>query len=213
MCDCPASGGGEEKNLAVTPMTDEEIKVWRREQRARLLAARMAAGAGERRGWSAALETRLEQVLATLQGDTLGIYWPFKAEPDPRALAERQRAKGRRIALPVVVERKGPLEYRLWQPGMEMEIGVFDLPVPKERAVVRPDIVLAPLVGFDDANYRLGYGGGYFDRTLAALTPRPVAIGVGFELAWLQSVFPRPHDVAMDVIVTEARLSRRSPAA
>lgn len=191
-------------------MTDDDIRRWRREQRARLVAARMAAGVAERRDWAAAIEARLAEILATLPGETLGIYWPFKAEPDPRPLAERERARGRRIALPVVVDRRGPLEYRLWQPGMEMETGVFDLPVPKARDVMRPAIVLAPLVGFDDANYRLGYGGGYFDRTLAAMAPRPVAIGVGFELARLESVFPRPHDVPMDVIITEAGMSRRS---
>ena len=189
--------------------SDRDIKLWRREQRARLIAARTAASAAQRRQWEAAIEARLAALLAALPGSILGIYWPFRAEPDPRPLAERLRADGRRIALPVVVDRKGPLEYRLWQPGMAMEIGVFDLPVPKARDVVQPEIVLAPLVGFDDANYRLGYGGGYFDRTLAAMAPAPVAIGVGFELARVESVFPRPHDVPMDVIVTEARLSRR----
>jgi 5-formyltetrahydrofolate cyclo-ligase len=195
---------------AIGAMTSEEqIPVWRREQRKRLIAARMAATAAERRAWEAAIAARLAEILAALPGDTLGIYWPFQAEPDPRALAEQERARGRQIALPAVVDRRGPLEYRLWQPGMAMENGVFNLPVPKTRAVVRPDIVLAPLVGFDDAHYRLGYGGGYFDRTLAALAPRPVAIGVGFELARLDSVLPRPHDVPMDVIVTEARVSRR----
>ncbi len=189
--------------------SDRDIKLWRREQRARLIAARTAASAAQRRQWEAAIEARLAALLAALPGGILGIYWPFRAEPDPRPLAERLHADGRRIALPVVVDRKGPLEYRLWQPGMAMEIGVFDLPVPKARDVVQPEIVLAPLVGFDDANYRLGYGGGYFDRTLAAMAPAPVAIGVGFELARVESVFPRPHDVPMDVIVTEARLSRR----
>jgi 5-formyltetrahydrofolate cyclo-ligase len=191
-------------------MTDDEIKLWRRGERARLVAARMAAPVGERRQWEAAIAPRLEGILAELPGETLGIYWPFKAEPDPRPLAERARAAGRRIALPAVVDRRGPLEYRLWQPGMAMETGVFDLPIPKERHVVRPAIVLAPLVGFDAGNFRLGYGGGYFDRTLAALRPRAVAIGVGFELARIESVFPRPHDVAMDIIVTEAQVSRRS---
>jgi 5-formyltetrahydrofolate cyclo-ligase len=189
--------------------SDDEIKEWRRGERGRLVAARMAAEVTLRRQWEAAVAARVAGVLARLPGEVLGIYWPFKAEPDLRPLAEQERARGRRIALPVVVDRRGPLEYRLWQPGMEMDAGVFDLPVPKARDVVQPAIVLAPLVGFDAGNFRLGYGGGYFDRTLAALTPRPIAIGVGFELARLESVFPRRHDVPMDVIVTEARVSRR----
>jgi 5-formyltetrahydrofolate cyclo-ligase len=64
--------------------------------------------------------------------------------------------------------------------------------------------VLAPLVGFDAAKYRLGYGGGYFDRTLAVLQPRPFAIGIGFQFTRLATVHPQPHDLAMDAIVTEA---------
>ena len=93
---------------------------------------------------------------------------------------------------------------------MAMASGVYDIPVPEARNVVRPDVVLAPLVGFDAENYRLGYGGGYFDRTLAALAPRPVAIGVGFEVQHLDSVYPRPHDIPMEVIVTEAQCRRRA---
>jgi 5-formyltetrahydrofolate cyclo-ligase len=189
--------------------SDQEVKLWRREQRARLIAERMAASPRRRRQWGEAIDARLEALVATLSGRVLGIYWPFKAEFDPRPLAERRRAQRWMIALPVVVDRRGPLEYRLWQPGMAMEIGVYDIPVPKTRLVAHPDIVLAPLVGFDPAGYRLGYGGGYFDRTLAALAPRPVAIGVGVEAALLASVFPRPHDMPMDYIVTEAALRCR----
>jgi len=74
---------------------------------------------------------------------------------------------------------------------------------------VLPDLVLMPVVGFDPANFRLGYGGGYFDRTLAALSPRPRSIGIGFELSRLPTVHPQPHDLAMDVIVTEASVRER----
>ena len=72
-----------------------------------------------------------------------------------------------------------------------------------------PSIVLAPLVGFDAACYRLGYGGGYFDRTLAALVPRPLAIGIGFAIQELETIHPQPFDVPMDLIVTEAGTRRR----
>ncbi len=85
-----------------------------------------------------------------------------------------------------------------------MTTGVYDIPYPAERNIVVPDLVLAPLVGFDAAKYRLGYGGGYFDRTLAVLQPRPVAIGIGFAFARLATVHPQPHDLAMDTVVTEA---------
>jgi 5,10-methenyltetrahydrofolate synthetase len=83
--------------------------------------------------------------------------------------------------------------------------------VPEKRDVVVPQIVLAPLVGFDGACYRLGYGGGYFDRTLAALSPRPFAIGVGFEAQRLATIYPQSFDMPMDVIVTEAGIRERRP--
>lgn len=84
--------------------------------------------------------------------------------------------------------------------------GVWNISVPAEGANVVPDITLAPVVGWDVAGYRLGYGGGYFDRTLAALAPRPLAIGVGLEAAQVTTTFPQPHDIAMAVIVTETRV-------
>ena len=67
-----------------------------------------------------------------------------------------------------------------------------------------PDLTLAPLVGWDPAGFRLGYGGGYFDRTLAVLSPRPMTIGIGLQSARLATIFPQPHDIALDVILTEA---------
>ena len=151
------------------------------------------------------MEGRLEELLSGLQCRVLGFYWPFKGEFDARPLARRLIKRGVAVALPAVVERKGPLEFRLWRPRAPMERGAYDIPVPRERNLVRPDHLLIPAVGFDEAGYRLGYGGGYYDRTLAVLTPRPFAIGVGFEIARLETVYPQVHDVPLDVIVTEAR--------
>ena len=118
-------------------------------------------------------------------------------------------AQGRVIALPVVVDKKGPLEYRAWKPGEALIAGVWDIPIPERRDIVVPATVLAPLVGFDRACYRLGYGGGYFDRTLAALLPRPVAIGVGFAFQEIATIHPQDFDIPMDALVTEAGLRRR----
>ena len=84
---------------------------------------------------------------------------------------------------------------------------LWKIPVPREREVLRPDALIVPLVGFDEERYRLGYGGDYYDRTLAVLAPRPYCIGLGFESGRLRSVFPQPHDTRMDVIVTEAGLA------
>ncbi|HLY47489.1 MAG TPA: 5-formyltetrahydrofolate cyclo-ligase, partial [Stellaceae bacterium] len=113
-------------------------------------------------------------------------------------------ASGRAVALPVVIDKKGPLEYRAWRTGEALVDGVWNIPVPEKREIVVPALVLAPLVGFDAACYRLGYGGGYFDRTLAALAPRPLAIGVGYAAQAIATIYPQPFDLPMDFIVTEA---------
>jgi 5-formyltetrahydrofolate cyclo-ligase len=186
-----------------------EIKAWRRAERERLLALRMGAPPQERRHWGEAIAAHLAALLAEHPGIVLGIYWPFRAEFDPRPLLPALFAAGSRAALPAVVDRRGPLEYRAWAPGESLVDGVWNIPVPEKREIVVPHAVLAPLVGFDEECYRLGYGGGYFDRTLAALMPRPFAIGVGFELSRLSTIHPQPHDVPMDMIVTEAGVRRR----
>jgi 5-formyltetrahydrofolate cyclo-ligase len=186
-----------------------EVKTWRRSERQRLLALRTGTAPMVRQAWGRAIEGRLRALLAERAGITLGVYWPFQAEFDPRALVDWLIASGSAVALPAVIDKKDPLEYRAWRPGDPLVDGVWNIPVPETRAIVVPQAVLAPLVGFDRECYRLGYGGGYFDRTLAALTPRPLAIGVGFELSLLDTIHPQPHDIAMDLIVTEACLRRR----
>jgi 5-formyltetrahydrofolate cyclo-ligase len=190
-------------------VTPDEVKAWRRSERQRLLALRTATPAAPRRVWGRAIEARLHPMLAERPGMILGVYWPFQAEFDARPLVERLIAAGFSAALPVVVDKKGPLEYRIWRPGDPLIDGVWGIPIPERREVVVPQAVLAPLVGFDRQCYRLGYGGGYFDRTLASLTPKPTAIGVGFELSRLETIHPQDFDIPMDLIVTEAGIHRR----
>jgi 5,10-methenyltetrahydrofolate synthetase len=187
------------------------VKGWRRGERERLLALRQAMPPDERRRRGARIDAALRAVIAQRPG-ILGVYWPFRAEFDPRSLIDWAVAAGRGIALPAVVDKKGPLEYRAWRPGEPLVDGVWNIPVPERRETVIPAIVLAPLVGFDPGCYRLGYGGGYFDRTLAALNPRPLAIGVGYEAQSIETIHPQPFDVPMDRIVTEAG-SRARPGA
>ena len=186
-----------------------ELKAWRRSERQRLLALRAAARPAERRLWGDEIEATLRALLLERPVMTLGVYWPFQAEFDPRALIDWVIARGFAVALPAVVDKKGPLEYRAWRPGEALVDGVWDIPIPKAREVVVPEAVLAPLVGFDRQCYRLGYGGGYFDRTLAAFSTRPLAIGVGYEVSQIESILPQSFDIPMDVIVTEARIRRR----
>jgi 5,10-methenyltetrahydrofolate synthetase len=189
-------------------MTPAEIKVWRRAERERLIALRMAMPPAVRRQAGEEIARFVEGIIAGRSG-VLGIYWPFRAEFDPRPLVEWLVAAGGAVALPVVVDKKGPLEYRAWAPGEALVAGVWDIPIPEKREIVVPSMVLAPVVGFDVGCYRLGYGGGYFDRTLAALGPRPLAIGVGFAAQRIGTIFPQPFDIPMDVIVTEVGVVRR----
>jgi 5-formyltetrahydrofolate cyclo-ligase len=186
-----------------------ELKAWRRSERQRLLALRIAAPPVERRLWGTEIEAKLRALLLERPVTTLGVYWPFQAEFDPRALIEWVIEQGVAVALPAVVDKQGPLEYRAWRPGEALVDGVWNIPTPEVREVVLPQAVLAPLVGFDRHCYRLGYGGGYFDRTLAALSPRPLAIGVGFEMSQIETIFPQSFDIPMDMIVTEARIRHR----
>jgi 5-formyltetrahydrofolate cyclo-ligase len=186
-----------------------ELKAWRRSERQRLLALRTAIAPAERRGWGQQIEAKLQLLLQERPRILLGVYWPFQAEFDPRPLIDWLVAAGSAVALPAVVDKKGPLEYRAWRPGERLVDGVWNIPTPEKREIVSPQAVLAPLVGFDRECYRLGYGGGYFDRTLAALSPRPLAIGVGFELSRLETIYPQDFDVPMNLIVTEAGVRQR----
>ena len=190
-------------------MEGAELRAWRRSERERLIAWRQGLPAAERRDWGNRIEAELRVLLAERPG-ILGVYWPFRAEFDPRPLIDWAVAAGRTVALPVVIDKKGPLEYRTWRPGEPLADGVWNIPVPEQREIVTPAIVLAPLVGFDEACYRLGYGGGYFDRTLGAMAPRALAIGIGFEAQRLETIYPQSFDVPMALVVTEAGIRKRS---
>ena len=109
----------------------------------------------------------------------------------------------------MVVGKGLPLVFRLWKRGDAMEAGVMGIPQPARDSRVEPEVLLVPLVGFDSGCYRLGYGGGYYDRTLAAARKKPVTIGIGFELARLATIYPQPYDVPLDFLVTEDGLFSR----
>ncbi|MCQ0972073.1 5-formyltetrahydrofolate cyclo-ligase [Paracoccus sp. TK19116] len=111
---------------------------------------------------------------------------------------------GVRVALPLVEVKQAPLVFRRWTPETRMVRGDWNIPVPPPDApIVTPDVALAPLVGWDREGYRLGYGGGYFDRTLAALAPRPFLIGIGLQAAELTTIYPQPHDIRLNAVLTE----------
>jgi 5-formyltetrahydrofolate cyclo-ligase len=175
---------------------------WRREK----LTVREALSEREHALASAAIDAHLTSLIALRPPRTVAFCWPVRKEFDCRPLVDRLLAAGWQACQPVVVAKEAPMVFRAWRPGAAMTTDCFGIPVPADAAAAVPDIVLLPLVAFDEQGYRLGYGGGFFDRTLARMAPRPVTIGVGFELGRLESLQPQAHDVPLDAIVTERRV-------
>jgi 5-formyltetrahydrofolate cyclo-ligase len=183
-----------------------DVNAWRKARRAELRERRLALPPAERRALQARILAHIEAGFPELAGAPVGFYWPFRGEVDLQPLMKRHVAAGGRAALPVVVERKEPVEWWEWSPGTRMVPGIWDIPVPAERRLLEPAVLLVPVLGFDWACYRLGNGGGYYDRTLAAMQPRPLAIGVGYELGRLETIHPQPHDIPLHAVVTETGL-------
>ena len=181
-----------------------ELAQWRKTQRNTLLAQRRAASADDHARWSAAIEAQLRQAFALDAPWVVGFCWPYQAEFDARPFAAWLRARGVQTALPVVLAKGQPLEFRAWWPGVAMEPGVYDIPVPVDTDVLVPDVLLVPPVGIGPAGDRLGYGGGFFDRTLAAIAPAPITIATAFEISRVPTTHPQAHDILMDLVVTEA---------
>lgn len=195
--------------MGVDAQQARDVARWRKCERDRLLAARRALrGQGHRVVAAALLQhagAALAERIGARRGVVVSLYWPIKSEPDLRPLMQALVDQGQRVALPLVETKKAPLVFREWTAQTRMQRGDWNIPVPPPEAPrLTPQIALAPLVGWDNAGYRLGYGGGYFDRTLAALAPRPFTIGVGFHSARLASIYPQAHDIPLDMIVTEA---------
>lgn len=186
----------------------DEVRAWRKAKRPVLIAERLAVPREERARRNAVITARIGEVLPGLAEKRIGFYWPFKGEYDPRPLVRSLRERGARLALPVVVEKARPMRFREWWPHMRMVPGIWNIPVPDEGEWVEPEALLVPLLGFDRQGYRLGYGGGYYDRTLAAMAAKPLAVGLGFEQSRLPTIHPQPHDIPMDLIITERQAFR-----
>ena len=180
-----------------------DVARWRRAERKRLIDARMALDPDERNRRSKRIASRLEAALGRPGGRILAAYWPVRGEPDLRNLMIRAFERGSRIALPIVIAKNRPLEFSLWSPGDRLERGVWDMLVPARGTAVQPDVIVAPGVGFDEADHRLGYGGGLLDRTLAAMSKKPQVIGVGYAESRIRTIYPQPFDVPMDLVVTD----------
>jgi len=189
-------------HMAMQP-PDLDVTLWRKARRPELIARRLALSAAERATASERITARLEAALAKSPYGLIGFYWPFKGEYDPRPLVRSLHQAGVALALPVVVAKAQPLTSRPGWRGGAMTPGVWSIPIPAEGEPVQPDTLLVPLVGFDSENYRLGYGGGFYDRTIAAMPARPRTIGIGFACTRLDTVYPQRYDIPMDIIVND----------
>ena len=180
----------------------EDSTAWRRGLRQQMVARRAALAWPEH----AALSARIvAHALAALPVPRIAAFcWPIRHEPDVRSLLAAWTLAGVRCALPVVTGENMPLAFRAWTPETPLQPDRYGIPTPTTGDWLIPDLLLLPLNAFDAAGFRLGYGGGYFDRTLAALEPRPLAVGVGFEINRIATIRPQPHDRRLDWIVTEA---------
>lgn len=192
-----------------TDLTGDALRTWRRATREALVATRLALPDKTLQAHRASIDRHLTRGFPDLSEGVVAFCWPYRNEYDARFLARHLRERGARTALPVVIAPRTPLIFREWHPGVALARGVYDIPYPAEGPAVSPVTVLLPMNGFDAGGYRLGYGGGYFDRTLAALDDRPRVIGVTYELARLPTIYPQPWDIPMDFVVTEAGIYAR----
>jgi len=171
-----------------------------------LLAARARISPPDKAQWDAAIGDRLLdwwRAQGEIGGNaTLGVYWPLRGEPDLTSAYAALAADGARLALPVVLERDAALGFALWTPGEPLVRDTMGVAVPADlRMVARPTALLIPCLGFNAQRFRLGYGGGYYDRTLEA-QPRPLTVGVAYSCL-LADFASAPHDVALDLVITE----------
>ena len=192
-------------------MTVDELKSWRKAERDRLIAARESLDPATLEQFRQRIDAHLGRSFPGLATAKLAFCWPIRKEYDARHLAQRLRECGAVTALPVVVAPRQPLVFREWHPGVTLASGPLGIPYPVGSDPVVPTAVLVPMNGWDEAGYRLGYGGGFFDRTLASLATKPVVIGISYELARIKTIRPQHWDIPMDWVVTERGVYRRDP--
>ena len=145
----------------------------------------------------------------------IGAYWPIKGEFDalPALFRWTEADEERCIGLPVTDKVTKQLSYRMWFPGCEMEDDAYGIPKPKDTPEFHPTLLLVPCVGFGPEGVRLGYGGGFYDRTLATLQPRPFTVGLAYSFGFLPWLRAEPHDVPLDAVLTEDGVAYEGPQA
>lgn len=191
------------------PQQDRDVARWRKSERERLIQARLALNPEERAEQGRRIASHLDAILASIPAPAaIAAYWPIRGEPDLRPWMAAACARGARIALPAVTAVGEPMVFREWRPDTPLKRGFGGVPFPAATASLIPTVIVAPAAGLDRSGYRLGYGDGLLDRTLAALRPKPLLIGAGYSNALIPSIYPQPYDIPMDWIVTGAERFR-----
>ena len=173
--------------------------------RKQLLTARRALDPTTRAAWDHAIGTQVVDWWKAARPAALGVYWPLRDEPDLHAAYAELARLGARLLLPVVVEKHAALEFAEWRIGEAMVKDAMGVAVPADLRLQEayPPALLVPCLGVSPEGYRLGYGGGFYDRTLATLQPRPFTVGLGYAQDWLPDMEPEPHDIPLDAILND----------
>lgn len=171
--------------------------------RKQLQAERMSMS--DRHQRSVHLQEVLMVWLLTRRERTIGAFWSIKGEFDalPALYRWSESDPSRRIGLPVIDKKTRQLRFHVWYPGCPMEEDAYGILKPKDTEEFHPELLLVPCVGFGPKGVRLGYGGGFYDRTLASLDPKPTTVGLGFTQGFLEDFEPEPHDMALDAILND----------
>ena len=184
-----------------------ESRIPRPQLRKLLLGRRAEIGGEIRKRHDLAIIRNLKDLALLQSANTVAVYWPIQGEPDLRPLAALWRAAGKTLALPVMGGPNGGLLFCAWNDDSQLAMGPFGIPIPQDRTPLAPDCLVIPCLGFtvsDGRPWRLGYGAGYYDKTLAH---RPVAaVGVAYDEARTDQFVPNAMDAPLSVLVTPSRL-------
>ena len=194
--------------LSIEPSNDKRVL------RKQLQAERQAMV--DRHQRSVHLQEVLRVWLVARHETSIGAYWPIKGEFDALPALYRwtegaPEGVTRRIGLPVAHRETGSLRFHVWYPGCPTELDAYDIPKPKDTEEFVPELLVVPCLGFGPGGVRMGYGGGFFDRTLKSIEPRPVTVGVSYSHGFLPLLFPTDQDFVLDAMLTEDGVSWQKP--
>ena len=195
-------------------MVDELIEEAKAALRIRARAARALLDSGERADAAELAARHFFNAIALDPSDVVAVYWRIRDELDCQPILVKLMDSGQKVVLPVVMGPEEPLDLRVWEQGASLYEAGFGTLAPSDLAPrAEPDVVVMPLLAYDRLGTRLGYGGGYYDRTLASMKKRPRLIGLAFSAQELDRIPREAHDVPLDAVVTEAGVRHFGPSA